>query len=1352
VAEQASRTSDTIGLAFGDSHCSYEALDRGANRLASFLVRQGSGPDMRIGIALDRSASMCVAVLGVLKTGAAYVPLDPSFPSERLEAMLQSVDVLLTENRYADRFYGMQHQDKQVLCLETLAEAISAESGEAPSTRAGAENLVYVVFTSGSTGGPKGVAVTHKVATNLVLWSRSALMPGRRVLQFASLSFDVAFQELFSTWASGGTLVLISDADRRDSAALAKLIDEQQVERLFLPPVALQPLAEEVLNRRFNLAVKEVITAGEQLDISDAVRSFFEAGDGRILHNHYGPSETHVATAFELEGSPSSWPALPPIGSPVANAAVYLLNQNLEVAPGEVPAEIFIGGEVVGRGYSGRPDLTAWSFIGNPFGPPGSRLYRTGDLGRLGQDTQIQFLGRLDQQVKVRGFRVELGEIEAALSSHPLVQQAVVTAAGGGRKLVAHVVPLSEEIDFTDIAAFLSARLPEYMVPSEYVLLESLPLTATGKLDRRALRAADKIAPTYKCEYIRPATPTEEAVAEIWSEVLGKGLIDVRDNFFDLGGHSLVANQIVSRIRMALGLEMPLKTLFEHPTIQGLSAVIDSGLIAASDGKAERIIPRDLAAASPLSIAQRRLWFLQQLDPHQGAYHIEISLRLAGELNRNALEQALAGIVGRHEVLRSRIFDAEGTPFQSVEPLIVALRYMNLAALPQPGRLPAAGELISALHSRSFDFWEGSLARFWLAKIGDREHILAVTMHHLVCDGWSIEIFKNELSTLYESFSAGAPSPLSDLRLQYRDFAAWQSDWSRTERFESSLAYWKRQLDGHPVVDIPSARRRPPARTFGGTTAGYRLDASSRNALKRIADAEGATPFMAYLASFLCVLYRYTGQSDLIVGAPVSGRNRSEIEPLIGCFVNTLVLRADVSASLSFLEAIRRVKQVALDAFANQEVPFELLVEELQPDRDPSRSPIFDVMFDLLAESPGGPRLGDLQLVPFQHHSPASRFDLTFSISDSITEPAVSVEFSTDLFDRPSIDRFVSHFNRLVESGAAMPDCAVARLALMPEAELRQIVEGFNDAGCAFPEGSCIHELFDEEARRRPDSVALVVENENVTYRTLKRKANALARVLTDRGISGESRVGVCLPRSTDMIVSMLAVLKAGGSYVPMDATYPSSRLEFIATDANIEAILTYSESFGGNPTEDRRIIYLDNLVYGDETGAAPSPAFPESLAYVIYTSGTIGTPKGVAVTHRGVIRLVKNANFAELGPSHVFLQLSTVSFDVATFEIWGCLLNGGKLVLVRDEMASLEEIARTIAVHGITTLWLTAGLFHLMVERELEALYPVRQLLAGGEALQADGINRFISGAGPERLINGYGPTEVTTFTCWYR
>jgi amino acid adenylation domain-containing protein len=1355
VAEQARRTSDTIGLAFGDSHCSYEALDREANRLASFLVRQRSGPDMRIGIALDRSASMCVAVLGVLKTGAAYVPLDPSFPSERLEAMLQSVDVLLTEDRYADRFYGMQHQDKQVLCLETLAEAISTESGEAPSTRAGAENLVYVVFTSGSTGGPKGVAVTHKVATNLVQWSRSALMPGRRVLQFASLSFDVAFQELFSTWASGGTLVLISDADRRDSNALAKLIEEQQVERLFLPPVALQPLAEEILSGRLNLAVKEVITAGEQLDVSHAVRCFFEDCDRRVLHNHYGPSETHVATKFELEGSPSSWPALPPIGSPVANAAVYLLNENLEVAPGEVPAEIFIGGEVVGRGYSGRPDLTAQSFICNPFGPPGSRLYRTGDLGRLRRDRQIQFLGRLDQQVKVRGFRVEVGEIEAALSSHPFVQQAVVTAAeggAGGRKLVAHVVPIGEAIDFTEIAAFLSARLPDYMVPSEYVLLESLPLTATGKLDRRALRAADKIAPTYKCEYIRPATPTEEAVAAIWSEVLGKGLIDVRDNFFDLGGHSLVANQIVSRIRIALGLEIPLKTLFEHPTIQGLSAVIDSGLIAASDGRAERIIPRDLAAASPLSIAQRRLWFLEQLDPHQGAYHIEISLSLAGGLNRNAVEQALAEIVGRHEVLRSRIFDAEGTPFQSVEPLIVGLRYMDLAALPEPERLPAASELISSLHSRIFDFGEGSLARFWLAKIGDREHILAVTLHHLVCDGWSIEIFKNELSTLCESFSAGAPSALNELRLQYRDFAAWQSDWSRTKRFESSLAYWKRQLDGHPVVDIPSARRRPPARTFGGTTAGYRLDASSRNALKRIADAESATPFMAYLAAFLCVLYRYTGQSDLVVGAPVSGRNRTEIEPLIGCFVNTLVLRTQVGASLNFLEAIRQVKKVALDAYANQEVPFELLVEELQPDRDPSRSPIFDVMFDVQTESAGRRRIGDLQLVPFQHESPASRFDLTFSISDSIAEPAVSVEFSTDLFERPSIDRFVSHFNRLVESGAAMPDCAVAQLPLMPELEIRQIVEGFNDADCAFPEESCIYELFDEEARRRPDSVALAVENEGVTYRTLNRKANALARVLADRGISGESRVGICLPRSTDMIVSMLAVLEAGGAYVPMDATYPSSRLEFIATDANIEAILTHSESFGGNPTEDRRIIYLDKLVYGDEAGAAPSPAFPESLAYVIYTSGTTGTPKGVAVTHRGVIRLVKNANYAELDPSQVILQVSTVSFDVATFEIWGCLLNGGKLVLVRDEMASLEEIARTIAVHGITTLWLTAGLFHLMVERELEALYPVRQLLAGGEALQADDINRFISGAGPERLINGYGPTEVTTFTCWYR
>ncbi|PYP89204.1 MAG: hypothetical protein DMF61_04355 [Blastocatellia bacterium AA13] len=1362
VEEQAGRMPDAIGLVSDELHLSYGEVNREANRLAFDLARFGAGPERRIGILLDRSASMCIALLAILKTGSAYVPIDAAFPDQRVELMLREVDILLTQSSSLGRLAGMKDQGTAVLCIDELEQVISSETSAAfPTTmdaaKMDAENLVYVIFTSGSTGVPKGVAVTHRVATNMIRWNIAAISFGRRVLQFTSVSFDVAFQEIFSTWAAGGALVLIADSDRRDPAMLARHIIEHRVERLFLPSIALQQLAEQLLIEESSLPVREVITAGEQLKISSEVRSLFQGSDDRRFHNHYGPSETHVATAYQLpQGSP--WPDLPPIGTPIANAQIYVLSENLEAAPRGVPGEIFIGGEIVGRGYIARPELTAQSFLCNPYGRSGSRLYRTGDMGRWRPDGQIEFLGRLDSQVKVRGFRVEIGEVEAALSAHPGVRQAAVTAFDGAesKKLVAYMVPAApDSITVDEMSGFLRARLPSYMLPSDYVFLESLPVTATGKVDKQALPPPDT-ARTSKAEYVPPGTPAEQAVAAIWSEVLATAYIGIHDNFFDLGGHSLLATRIVSRIRTALRVDLPLKMLFEHPTVAEMSAHIDHCAYGSPPIYSEHIGRQTPELLCPLSIAQRRLWFLEQLDPLSGAYHIALSLKLVGELSLSAMEQALAEIVRRHEALRSSVKTDDGSPYQIVESVRPVLHRLDLIGMDDTEHQTLARRLISLLHSRIYDLAEAPLIRTWIVKIADREHVLALTMHHLISDGWSMNIFNDELAALYESFSAGVSSSLSEPPIQYRDFAAWQNDWSKSGRLDAELSYWKRQLGGYlPVVDIPADHPRPAARSFDGATVSYPLDAGSRNSLKRIADAEGATLFMAYLASFLTLLYRYTGQSELILGIPISGRNRPEVELLIGFFVNTLVLRTNASGSLTLRQMIRQTRDVCLEAYAHQDAPFELLVEELQPERNPSRSPLFDIMFDLQPESGRSPRLANLDIAPFTHDNAASKFDITVSIADSAADPAVIVEYATALFEANSIHRLIAHFNLLIESAVREPDLPIAQLTLMTQSEMSEILVGFNDASRAFPDQSCIHDLFDVEAARHRDSVALVLEDDNVTYGLLSRRADALSRMLTRRGVSTESRVGVCLPRSIDMIVGLIAVLKAGGAYVPIDPSYPPARLEFMAGDAEIELLITLSDMLGRVPTPSENILCVDRLSYDDEpaiSGPGQAAAFPDSLAYVIYTSGTTGSPKGVAVTHKGVVRLVKAANYADLDDTQVFLQNSTISFDVATFEIWGCLLNGARLILMSDEMQSLEDIERTIIAHGVTTAWMTAGVFHLMAGRRVEALDSLRQLLAGGEALLAEQVNHFIRAAGPGRLINGYGPTEVTTFTCWHR
>src|ERR1043166_5811680 len=847
-AAQVQQTPELAAVIFGEQQVTYAELDGRANQLAHYLGKLGVGPEVKVGVFMERSLEMMIAVLGIVKAGAAYVPLDPNYPAERLSFMLAdaAVEVLITQTALV---YRLPANDAHVLCWEREWERIAQERDTTPVRRASADNLLYVIYTSGSTGQPKGVAMTHRGVYQLLSWQgrNLALEAGQRTLQMASLSFDVSFQEIFAAWCSGGTLVLLSEAERRDVPKLLAYIKAAGIERLFLPFVALQQLAELADEE---LKVREVIASGEQLRITPPLIKFFSELQDCVLYNQYGPSESHVVTSFKLTGTPDSWPALPPLGRPLDNSQTYILDDQLQPVPIGVVGELYIGGSSLSRGYLNRPELTAARFIPNPFGAAGTRLYQTGDQAKYQSDGNIEYAGRGDQQVKFRGYRIELGEIEAVLDQHPGVSEAVVMArasADGRQRLVAYVVA---ETTINELREFLQQRLPEYMVPGVFVPLPELPLTPSGKVNRKALPEPDGSRPELEKEYVAPRTAVEEVLAGIWSEVLGVEEIGIEDNFFELGGHSLLATQVVSRVREAFRVELPLSELFERATIGELAVVVEAGLRGGSESADEpiRVAPR--SEALPLSFAQQRLWFLDQLEPGTATYNIPIGIRLSGQLNVAALEQSLSEVVRRHETLRTRFVSVDGAAQQVIsaaEP--VKLLVTELGGLAAAEQEKETIRLANEEAAQPFDLEHGPLWRGQLIRLNGAEHVLLFTMHHIISDGWSMGVLVREVSALYEAYMNGADSSLAELPIQYADFAVWQREYLQGAVLERQLQYWREQLAGAPpVLHLPADHPRPAIQTYRGAQAHVQFSPEVSAELKQLSQREGVTLFMTLLA------------------------------------------------------------------------------------------------------------------------------------------------------------------------------------------------------------------------------------------------------------------------------------------------------------------------------------------------------------------------------------------------------------------------------------------------------------------------------------------------------------------------
>ncbi|MEH2062943.1 MAG: amino acid adenylation domain-containing protein [Nostoc sp.] len=1387
---QVERSPHTLALIFkeGQNHqqssLTYDKLNQHANQLAHYLRSLGVKPDMPIGICVERTLEMAIAVLAVLKAGGAYVPMDSAYPKERLAFMLEDtqVSILLTQQKLLAQ---LPETKAQIICLDSDWDNIGEYSQENPSSEVTPENLAYIIYTSGSTGTPKGICLAHRPLVNLLQWHLNSLLTGVRTLQFASLSFDASFHEMFATWSSGGTLFLISENLRRDTTALAGFIQSQEIEKVILPVVVLQQMAEMAVSQlELFTSLKEVTTTGEQLQITPAIVKLFKSLPHCSFHNHYGPSETHVVTALTLDQNPDSWPTYPSIGRPIANTQIYILDGELKPVPIGVPGELYIGGDSLARGYFNRPDLTAQRFIPNPYAKS-HRLYKTGDLACYLPDGNIEYLGRIDQQVKIRGFRIELGEIEAMLLQHPDVLEAAVMAredVPGNKHLVGYIVSnlIPEQVPDASICRvetddnretqhlwkilqrtvsgnlrkFLKEKLPDYMMPSSFVMLNALPLTANGKVDRRSLPAPDRTRRNLEQDFVSPRTTVEKVLAKIWVEVLRLEQISVHDNFFEIGGHSLLATQIISRVRDTYQLDLPLRCLFDAPTVASLAEIIEAQLQQNLELQTQGIVPATRNQNLPLSFAQQRLWFLEQFLPDNPLYNLPQSFHLVGQVNLSALEESINEIIRRHEVLRTTFAFLDGQPVQIIAPtLTVTLHRIDLRSLSDSQKDTEIQRLTIEECQRSFNLNHGPLVRTTLLQLGAEEYVLLLNIHHIVFDGWSVATFFRELRLLYQAFVNGQPSPLTELPIQYADFALWQRQWLQGKVLSEQLDYWKQQLADLPILQLPSDRPRPPIQTYRGTRQPLALSKSLTEKLTQFSQQEGVTLFMTLLAAFQTLLFRYTSSADIQVGSVIANRHYQEIESLIGFFVNTLVLRSDFSDSPTFRQLLKQVREVTLEAYSHQDLPFEKLVEELEPERDLSRHPLFQIGFALQNVPIQALELSGLTINHRLEHNGAAKFDLFLELFETPDGISGWFEYSTDLFDAATISRIGENFQTLVAGIVANPDQKVADLPLLTTTERQQLLVGWNQTQADYPEQSCIHQLFEAQVQRSPDSVAAIFAEQQITYHDLNARANQLARHLQTLGVRPDVLVGICVERSLEMIVAILAILKAGGAYIPLDPAYPQQRLSLMLTDSQLSVLLTQQHLLAQLPKHQAHIVCLDR----DWQDIATQNQYnldisinPDNLAYVIYTSGSTGTPKGVQIMHCSVVNFLHfMGQHLELTEQDILLSVTTLSFDIAVLEIFLPITLGARVVMISREetMDGTELIAKL--TNAVTVMQATPVTWQLLLEAGWQGSKHLK-ILCGGEALPRKLAKQLQQSCGI--LWNVYGPTETTIWSATYK
>ncbi|MBK8901319.1 MAG: non-ribosomal peptide synthase/polyketide synthase [Anaerolineaceae bacterium] len=1360
----------------------YQQLNLRANQLARLFIQQGVQPGQPVAIHLPGSVPAITAILACHKARAAYVPFDPAYPNQRLQFMLDdtAAPIILTDS-------PLDHLDTS-RCTVLAWHDVQPQLDQLESTNLDLaytpNDPAYIIYTSGSTGQPKGVVCGHTGVFNLLHsfdeWG--TLPPGTAASLWTTLNFDVSVYEIFAPLTSGGTLHVVPGDVRTDAPRLFTWSAQQQIASLYLPPFMVEPFAAWLRDGHAYPHLRRLLVGVEPLAEATLV-DIQQYIPGLVLINGYGPTEATVCATLYRVPPDSTHRGISPIGRPLHNTQIYLLDEHMQPVPLGVPGEVCIGGLGLAHGYLNRPELTAERFVPNPFDKvtrrqgdkvtdhpvtlspghlvtpsPGhpftrSRLYKTGDLARFLPDGNLLFNGRSDHQVKVRGFRVELGEIEANLEAQPAVATAVVmphTAADGQTVLVAYfTVEPGAATDQATLRDTLHQRLPNYMVPSVWVRLEEMPRTPNDKIDRKALPIPNPDQLDRTLPFATPRTATEAKLLAIWQQLLFAEEISIHDNFFELGGHSLLATQLLTRIQQQLGVKLMLRDVLEHGTIARIA-----GLIAQSQAKVETppILPVVGSQPLPVSFAQQRLLVIDQLAPNQSAFNIPLALRLDGRLETAALQKTFDALYTRHDALRTSFYyGADGQPYQHVsDETHLPITMVEFSQSTQQAALDWLAEEVA----RPFSLTQDRLIRVSLLHLGDEQHILAIVLHHIIADGWSAEILFRELSALYTAFVAGRPSPLPPLPIQYADFAAWQRSWLQGDVLQQQIDYWQDALEGAPaVLTLPTDRPRPPVQSFVGAIYNSHIPAQQMRALKQLSHEENATLFMTLLASFQLLLACYTQQEDIVVGSPIANRHHAEIEGLIGFFVNMLVLRTQLTGSPTFRDLLSQVRQTTIGAYAHQDIPFEKLVEAKQLARDVSYTPLFQVAFTLQNAPLGQMALPGLKLSPLPLLGTTAKYDLSLDLTETADGTlTASWEYSTALFDESTVARLADHFNHLLAQIVAQPDRPVHELEILTPADVA-LMQQWNETERPFPTDLCLHQLISHHAAQTPDRIAIADGQTTLTYRQLEMQSNQLGHHLLALGVQPDTFVAVALDRTPHLLVGLLGILKAGGAYLPIDPAFPAQRIQFMLADAQAPLLLTQSSIVDSLPEQQAQVLCLDELLpkLADLPTDLPETAVtPHNLAYIIYTSGSTGRPKGVQIVHQSLVNLLTSmADQPGMAPDDRLLAITTLSFDIASVELYLPLLAGAQIFMApQTAVTDPQQLITLMQQEAITYLQATPATWQMLINGGWQG-QPGLKMITGGEALSVALAQQLL--ARGDKLWNMYAPSETTTYSTIY-
>jgi len=1330
--EQVEKTPDRIAAVYKHNKITYSELNRKSNQLARVLRDRGVKLDDLVGVMLSNSLELLIGVLAVLKAGAAYLPLDLELPEKRIEYIINDSQIKMLVTKKELLKSDFNYKGNVTYVKEGIDELdVNLAKVTKPN------NLIYAIYTSGTTGNPKGALLEHRNLVNLIncTYIKSKINFESKVLQFASMSFDVCYQEIFSTLLSGGELHILDQKLKKDVSQTLNYAKENKIEILFLPTAYLKLIGSSRDHlEKLPSNVNRIITAGEQLIISKDLNDYCTKKQISIS-NHYGPSETHVVTTYDMDYG-DQMPSIPFIGKPINNNKIYIIDENENLQPIGVKGELCITGMSVGRGYLNREELTKEKFVNNPFGK--GKMYKTGDLARWMPNGNIEYLGRIDNQVKIRGYRVELGAIESKVLNYKYIKEAVVLAKQDftNKYLIAYVVS-QKKLSITELRKYLSNELPDYMIPSYFMQLDKMPLNKNGKIDRKALPEFDGNM-NIEEDYVEARNEIELKLVRLWEEILKVDGIGINDNFFDLGGHSLKAIELVSKIHRELNVELEIRKVFELKNIKNIAREINK-MEESSYSKIEAVEKREYY---PVSSAQKRLLLLDQIEEDNINYNIPGAIKIKGNFNEDLLLDVFKQLLNRHESLRTSFEFVEGEPVQKIHDY----KELDFKAEVIKEKEGEEQEIMKGF-IRPFDLNKAPLIRVGLIEKSDEEYILLLDMHHIISDGVSINILFKEITELYQG------KELQELEIQYKDFAIWQNELFKSSDMDKQRKYWlDRFQDEIPVLDLPTDYPRPKVQNFEGDRIEFELSEDSVKSLKDLCKKTNTTLYMALLAVYNVLLSKYSGQEDIIIGSPIAGRRHADLENIVGMFVNTLAIRNYPKGEKNFIEFLDEVRENTLNAYENQDYQFEELVDKLKLRRDLSRNPLFDVMFTMQNMGNQKMELDNLELKDYNMEFDISKFDMTLSAKEEGSKIRLQLEYATRLFKKESIERFITHFIKVMEDVLSRRDVKLSEIEIITEEEKEEILYKFNDTRIDYPRNKTIHKLFEEQAERTPNNIAVVFKDKELTYKELNERANQLARVLREKGVKEETIVGIMVERSLEMIIGIMAILKAGGAYLPIDPNYPMNRINYMLDECNV-GILLLTENLNDLIKDKKELIYLNNkeLYKGDNNNLVNINKFSD-LAYIIYTSGSTGKPKGTMVEHRNVIRLVINPNYINFKEDDRILQTGSLAFDASTFEIWGALLNGLSVCLLnKDVILNGYNLEKVIKEYKISILWLSSPLFNQLAQQNETTFMNLRYLLVGGDALSPNHINRVKKKNKNLNIVNGYGPTENTTFSTYH-